>query len=120
MEGRHIKAVGQGDPVSLSGPKVVEKFLVELVTRIGMRTLGAPHVYKEDHGGVSGVVVLSTSHLAIHTRLKKVKEIEYGFFYLDVFSCRTFPDDPVKDLLEEHFAASAVSIADLSESLMFP
>jgi S-adenosylmethionine decarboxylase len=120
MEGRHIKAVGQGDPSSLGTPKVVEKFLVELVNRIGMRILGSPHIYSEDHGGVSGVVILSTSHIAIHTTMRQVKEVEYGFFHLDIFSCRVFPDEPVRDLLEEHFAMSAVSITDLSESLDFP
>lgn len=106
--------------MALGTPKVVEKFLDELVTRLGMRALGVPHVYQEDNGNVSGIVVLTTSHAAIHTRTRKVKDIEYGFFHLDVFSCRTYPDEPVKDLLTDHFAMSAVSITDLSESLVFP
>jgi len=120
MNGRHIKAVGQGNPVSLSSPKTVEKFLFDLVNRLGMRILGSPHIYGEEHGGVSGIVVLTTSHIAIHTRLRKVRDTEYGFFNLDVFSCRVFADEPVKDLLEEYFAMSAVSISDLSDSLDFP
>ena len=120
MDGRHIKAVGQGDPAAMSSTKKVEQFLVELVARVGMRVLGSPHVYREDHGGVSGIVVLSTSHVAVHTRIRKVKEVTYGFFTLDLYSCRTFTDEPVKETLEEFFAAATVKITDLSESLIGP
>jgi S-adenosylmethionine decarboxylase len=120
MNEKHIKAVGQGDPVTLSSPKSVEKFLLGMVARIGMRVLGSPHIYKEDHGGVSGLVVLSTSHVALHTRIRKVKDITYGFFTLDVYSCRVFPDEPVRETLIEFFSASAVSVTDLSDSLRFP
>lgn len=120
MDGRQIKAVGQGDPVALSTPRKVEEFLMELVARVGMRVLGSPHVYKEDHGGVSGIVVLSTSHVAVHTRIRKVKEVTYGFFTLDLYSCRPFADEPVKETLEEFFAAATVKITDLSGSLEPP
>lgn len=118
--GRHVKAVGQGDPITLGTPRIVERFLGELVTRLGMRIMGVPHVYKEEEGGVSAVAVLTTSHIAIHTSMKKVKDIEYGFFHLDVFSCRTYSDEVVRELLIEHFSASIVSIKDLSGSLVFP
>lgn len=120
MDGRQIKAVGQGDPVALSSTKKVEQFLMELVARVGMRVLGSPHVYKEDHGGVSGIVVLSTSHVAVHTRIRKVKEITYGFFTLDLYSCRSFADEPVRETLEEFFAAATVKITDLSGALEAP
>lgn len=106
--------------MSLGSSKMVESFLQKLVARIGMRILGSPHVYKEEHGGVSGIAVLSTSHVVIHTQMRKVKEITYGFFVLDLFSCRSFPNESVKDVLTEHFAVSAMSVTDLSESLAFP
>lgn len=120
MDGKQIKAVGQGDPVALGSPRIAERFLVDLVARIGMRVLGSPHIYAEDHGGVSGIVVLSTSHIALHTQVRKVKEVTYGFFTLDVYSCRDFPVEPVRDMLVDVYAASTVSITDLSEALAYP
>lgn len=114
MDGRHIKAFGQGSPASLTTVKTVEKFLIDLVNILGMRTLGPAHVYKEEHGGVSGIVVLSTSHVAIHTWLKKVNDNEYAFFSLDVFSCRTFTTEPVQEALKERFSVPKISIQEIA------
>jgi S-adenosylmethionine decarboxylase len=120
MDGRQIKVLGQGDLALLSSPKAVGQFLPELVEALGMRIMGEPHIYKEDHGGVTGVAVLSTSHAIIHTQRKKVGQLERGFFSLDVYSCRAFPNEPVEQLLKEHFGASKIMITDVSGALTFP
>ena len=46
------------------------KFLDELPGRIGMKKLAPPYVIKQDKEhdkGVTGVVILETSHASIHT-----------------------------------------------------
>jgi len=99
--------------------------LEAMVSRLGMRLLGAPHLYEveeeisklnvepfEDEGGVTGVAVLSTSHCAIHTWPQR------NFFVLDVYSCRDFEPEAVRQLLGEYFGAYALRLSDLSHSLV--
>lgn len=80
--GKHIKIQIYGSPFEvLKDVVAAEKFLVEAVRAAGMRPLDEPWVYDvkeqiESQGGtpdpgepegVTGIVVLSTSHAAIHT-----------------------------------------------------
>jgi S-adenosylmethionine decarboxylase len=100
--------------------------LRELVDLLGMRLLGAPHLYEveteiaklgvepfEDEGGVTGICVLSTSHCSIHTWPLR------PFFVMDVYSCRDF--DPA--LVEQHLARSLgaydVQVTDVSFALEY-
>ena len=96
-QGRHVKVLGRGDASLLGSAKSVEAMLRELVDLLGMRLLGAPHLYEveteiaklgvepfEDEGGVTGICVLSTSHCSIHTWPLR------PFFVMDVYSCRDF------------------------------
>ncbi len=104
--GRHIKVFGRGHSALLNDSTRVEAFLVALVEKLGMRALGAPVIHNvelditkrglepfEDEGGTTGIIVLSTSHVAVHTWPAK------HLFILDVFSCRDFdPEDVMKTL----------------------
>jgi S-adenosylmethionine decarboxylase len=100
--------------------------LVGLVDLLGMRLLGAPHLYEveteiaklgvepfEDEGGVTGICVLSTSHCSIHTWPLR------PYFVMDVYSCRDF--DPA--LVEQHLAKSLgaydVQVTDVSFALEY-
>lgn len=125
-EGRHVKVLGRGSPSLLGSAQSVEVMLRELVELLGMRLLGAPHLYEveteiaklgvepfEDEGGVTGICVLSTSHCSIHTWPLR------PYFVMDVYSCRDF--DPA--LVEQHLAKSLgaydVQMTDVSFALEY-
>jgi len=124
QHGRHIKVVGKGTPALMREVQGVRRFLEEMVASLGMRCLGEPHTYEveeeihkmhaepfEDEGGTTGIVVLSTSHCAIHTWPLR------SFFVLDVYSCRDFDPKLVEESLQQHFGAYNMRITDLSHSL---
>ena len=124
-EGRHIKILGKGAPELMRSVEQLKILLDDLVALLGMRCLGKPHMYEvaaeitklgcepfEDEGGVSGVVVLSTSHCAIHTWPLR------SFFSLDIYSCRDFGNlEAVERLLQKRLNAFGLKITDLSFSL---
>ncbi|MGY3133947.1 S-adenosylmethionine/arginine decarboxylase-like enzyme [Bradyrhizobium sp. USDA 4501] len=122
--GRHIKAVGIGDPDRLRSMSGIKGLLDDLVEALNMRALGSPHIYEveedirrmncepfKDEGGVTGIVVLSTSHCAIHTWPLQSQ------FVLDVFSCRKFNPSVVVDLVSRAFVTKSLRTTDLSHSL---
>jgi S-adenosylmethionine/arginine decarboxylase-like enzyme len=123
-QGRHVKVLGRGASSLLGSARSVETMLCELVDLLGMRLLGAPHLYEveteiaklgvepfEDEGGVTGVCVLSTSHCAIHTWPLR------PFFVMDVYSCRDFEPSQVEAHLAKKLGAYDVQITDLSFAL---
>jgi S-adenosylmethionine/arginine decarboxylase-like enzyme len=100
--------------------------LRELVDLLGMRLLGAPHLYEveteiaklgvepfEDEGGVTGICVLSTSHCSIHTWPLR------PFFVMDVYSCRDFDAALVEQHLAKSLGAYDVQITDVSFALEY-
>jgi S-adenosylmethionine/arginine decarboxylase-like enzyme len=122
--GTHVKAIGIGDPQRLRSVSHIRRLLDDLIAALGMRSLGPPHIYEveenllrmncepfEDEGGVTGIVVLSTSHCAIHTWPLRSQ------FVLDVFSCRKFDPSVVARLVGEMFATEHLRVSDLSEAL---
>lgn len=124
--GRHIKILGKASADLLNSPDTVHNFLIELVHRLGMRALGSPIVYSvpieisrmgaepfEDEGGVTGTLVLSTSHCAIHTWPAR------EFFVMDCYSCRDFETAGVTECLARFFAAHHLRVSDLSFSLRY-
>ncbi len=127
--GRHIKIVGYGATSLLGSVDVVRDFLISLVHKLGMRPLGLPQMHDvaidlskmnvepfEDEGGVTGTVVLSTSHCSIHTWPAREKPL----FVLDVYSCRDFNAVEVADHASERLGAFAYHATDLSLSLRAP
>jgi S-adenosylmethionine/arginine decarboxylase-like enzyme len=100
----------------LSDRKGIERFLRN-VTRVcqlhlrhskvirfpnGHRTLWewlrrTPRRATEFGPGVTGIVVLSESHLSIHTTPQT------DSFYFDLFSCRDFQADRIRAMLEYNF-----------------
>jgi hypothetical protein len=127
ITGRHIKVIGAGNPVRLRSVSGIFDLLCALVTSLNMRALGPPVIYEveenisrincepfEDEGGVTGVVILSTSHCAIHTWPLTSK------FVLDVFSCRKFDPAIVARLVSQAFETSRLRVSDLSQALTLP
>jgi S-adenosylmethionine/arginine decarboxylase-like enzyme len=126
-EGRHVKVLGRGVPALLEDVAVVKRTIIRLVEAVEMRLLSEPIAFEvkqeikklnkkpfEDEGGVTSVGVLSTSHCAIHTWPLR------PFFVLDLYSCRDFQSDKVKDVLVEELRAYNMLATDLSASLTYP
>jgi len=81
-------------------PGMVEEWLEELVSRIGMKVLSGPHaeyVTVPGNRGVTGVVIIETSHIAMHVW----DETEPSLMQLDVYTCGPFDPNIVFDALAE-------------------
>ena len=82
--GPHLVMTGAGcAPGCLAFFDKVAHFLRELPALIGMTIIDGPFVKKVDDG-VSGLVLIAESHIAIHTWPAE------GIFDMDVFSCKDF------------------------------
>lgn len=127
--GRHVKVVGEGSAALLGSPDTIREFLIATVEKLGMRMLGAPVIHDveidiaklgaepfEDEGGVTGFVVLSTSHCSIHTWPAREKPE----FVLDLYSCRDFSVETMTSFVREALGATALHITDVSDSLRTP
>lgn len=123
--GRHIKLIGKGSAERLRNVQLIRTMLENLVELLDMRCLNDPKMYDveeeieklnaetcEDEGGVTGIVVLSTSHCTIHTWPLR------SFFVMDVFSCRDFDASLIEPFLKSYLAVSRLRITDLSYSLI--
>ena len=87
--GKHLLAeYYRCDENAINDVKKVERALIEAAEIAGATVIGASFHRFEPYG-VSGVVVISESHLTIHTWP------EYGFAAVDVFTCGDHVD-PMK------------------------
>ncbi len=97
---------------NLADTEVVRKMLLDLVRMAGMNRLSAPTVVFHDaknrlNSGVTGIILLSESHISIHTYSER------GDIYMDMFSCRPFDVNVVKAYVTELFG-----IADIDEQVI--
>lgn len=112
------------EPEKLSDVGRIHRFLHHIVAEIQMRALGT-HLYDvpvaikrfggdptADEGGITAIVVLSTSHIAIHTWP------ENNGARISVDSCRDYKSDIVLKLLAQHFSATDVVLKDVSHCLL--
>lgn len=91
--------------------------LIETVMTDAARIAGATIVQQNFHHfspyGVSGVVVIAESHLAIHTWP------EYGYAAIDLFTCGESVDPTVAyDYLREHMHAKTAFYSELKRGLL--
>lgn len=91
--GEHLTIDGyEGDQKLLNDKEVVLSVLNDLPALLGMNKLSEPEIYfapgndAKDPGGWSGFVVISESHISIHTFPKR------GFVSADVYSCKNGMD----------------------------
>lgn len=119
--GLHLTMDGYVKDTSVFTKENIESMFAKVIAALEMKALDKPQVYEvpvdpevlrrveltgnfEDEGGITAVVVISTSHLAVHCwPLQK-------FFSLDVFSCKTFDAMRAKEVIHEAFGISAVSL----------
>lgn len=112
---------------SLMSSDLIYDFLKRLPDKIGMHRMGLPIVYrvtKDDHSdiGVTGIAVIATSHLSIHTFPKGQRDgkrkprgierrIYSAFFTFDCYSCKEFDPDLVYDELKKTFKPKRMETA---------
>ena len=96
----------------LDEPNHSERILVEAVNRSGA-TVIQPFFHQFSPHGVSGVVVIAESHVAIHTWP------EYGYCAVDIFTCGSQVNP---DLICEHirteFEAQKISVMELKRGTL--
>lgn len=129
MNGKHIKAQVYGVELwRLVNLELTSNLLTSLVESAGMMPLDKPAVYDiksslekqglqvdpDEPEGVTGVVVLSTSHVAVHTWPHR------KYAVIDVYSCRDFKTGAVYDTLEECYSPKVCKVFDCSYALEMP
>ena len=78
----------------ITSEKELKKWLRELVKKIDMKIIKGPYeayVSKEGNRGITGVVMIETSHIAIHIW----DEISPALVQCDVYSCAEFSSNEV-------------------------
>lgn len=90
-------------------------WMQELVNSIGMKTIQGPfasYVTKEGNRGLTAVVMIETSHIAMHVW----DETDPAFMQFDLYTCSTLPVEKVIKNLEDHFGLFNHSVLVLERS----
>jgi S-adenosylmethionine decarboxylase len=110
--GHHYVAEGSGcNPETIGRVEAVEQVLVR-AAKVAAVNVWSISFHRFSPNGVSGVVVISESHLSVHTWP------EYGYVALDIFTCGNTakPEAAVQYALKE-FGASAIHITEITRGL---
>ena len=100
------------DKTLLDDPIHSERILVEGVNRSGA-TIIQPFFHQFSPHGVSGVVVIAESHVAIHTWP------EYGYCALDIFTCGSQVNpDLILEYVRSEFDAKEVSVMEVKRGVL--
>lgn len=100
MNHRHILVTARGLACPPTDPETVTRWLDRLVEAVGMKVLMGPYAQRCDtpgNEGVTGAVVIETSHATMHCW----DTVEVPFLQLDLYSCADFSSRTVVDLLAE-------------------
>ncbi|BDG60084.1 adenosylmethionine decarboxylase [Caldinitratiruptor microaerophilus] len=113
--GRHILAEVYGcDPTLLNDIKHVEKVMVDAALNAGAEVREVAF-HRFSPQGVSGVVIISESHLAIHTWP------ELGYAAVDVFTCGDDVDPWIAcQHICDQFKAESVSATETKRGILHP
>jgi S-adenosylmethionine decarboxylase len=95
-------------PQALRDVSVLQRALDALVFTLGLTAIGDTrwHTFPGE-GGITGLLMLSESHVAIHTFP------EHGFAALSVYSCRTRPSPDFEALLSRHLEPKHVRVTQV-------
>jgi S-adenosylmethionine/arginine decarboxylase-like enzyme len=80
--------------------KEIKEWVQYLINKIGMKLLAGPYASKVDkkgNAGLTGVAIIETSHVVIHTW----DEMKPALVQLDVYSCKDFEKHIVVECLEQ-------------------
>jgi S-adenosylmethionine decarboxylase len=96
------------DPAALSQQGRLEQLFELIVGAMDLHPLGKTSWHQfPNTGGITGVSLLTESHLACHTFP------EYGSLCLNVFCCRPRPSADFEALLNVGFAPARVSVRQM-------
>ena len=111
--GRHLLIELHGcNPKILNDIKKVEEILVA-GAKIAKATIIGTHFHQFSPFGISGVVVISESHLAIHTWP------EHGYAAVDIFTCGdTLSPEVAAQYMVEKFQARHPSLVELKRGVL--
>lgn len=91
--------------IALADQRRLEGLFGALVEELNLHPLGKTNWHQFPHtGGITGVSLLSESHIACHTFP------EYGSLCLNIFCCRPRPGADFETLLRNELGASHVSV----------
>lgn len=113
--GHHILAEFYDcDPNVLNNVERIEEHMVGGAKACGATVIGS-HFHHFSPYGVSGVVIISESHLAIHTWP------EFGYAAVDLFTCGTECDPALAyEYLKEAMNSSSAHYTELSRGFISP
>jgi S-adenosylmethionine/arginine decarboxylase-like enzyme len=95
---------------------IVDNWLRRLVSSVDMEILSGPHVcHCADPGneGITGIVVLSTSHASVHFW----SEVDIPYVQMDLYSCKRFDTKIVMDMLSEFGMVDMVNFHHIDRNL---
>ena len=97
------------DPAALRSPAVLGDLFARIVREMGLHPVGEAkwHVFPGP-AGITGVLILSESHLACHTFPER------GFAAFDLYCCRPLPGWAWAERLAETLGASDVRVRSMS------
>ena len=92
----------------LSDKRFIKNFLLELVGIAKMKAITKPNVLYYEHedrreSGVTGFVIISDSHISVHTYPFKES------LYLDLFSCKIFDSERIVRYIKDVFRPDSIS-----------
>ncbi|MDD4294143.1 MAG: adenosylmethionine decarboxylase [Candidatus Omnitrophica bacterium] len=99
------------DAANLSSLPKVRKALQDSVKAIGATLLGIDLHKFSPSGGISGMAIISESHLSIHSWP------EYGYAALDVFTCGDVNPYDALPILKKAFKTNNVQITEFKRGI---
>ena len=95
------------------------KLLNELPEKIGMTKITQPYVFRyrglvPDDEGITGVTIISESHISLHTYPRK------GFVFVDLFSCKPFDVKNAEEYIVRFFECKSPAVYVQHRGKAFP
>ena len=96
------------DPKTLRSPEALQAVFNRVLRELGLSAAGDPvwHVFPGE-GGVTGLLLLTESHLACHTFPER------GFAAFNLYCCRPRAEWPWRERLREALGATDVQVTTL-------
>ncbi|HKD74992.1 MAG TPA: adenosylmethionine decarboxylase, partial [Ktedonobacterales bacterium] len=119
MFGPHLIIDGSKcDTAKLADRILIERILTDYPRAIGMTRIGGPYMFEYQapdpaYSGVSGLVVIAESHIAIHT----FPALDY--FTMDIFSCKNFDHEIAIDYIRDALGAREMDRMLVQRGLSF-
>jgi len=116
--GPHLIGDLHGVPGELANDRwFISGFLNDLTHYIGLKPMGFPHLdkYKGPHAawnGFSATQHIETSHITMHM-------FEFGYAFIDIFSCMPFAKDP-RDFIERELRPTGTRWQNIERGYLFP